>query len=60
MSTDREASGDGGSFEEKLRRLRLKIDLLPEAQRPHLVDLADAIARQQRRLENTAVHNDAN
>jgi hypothetical protein len=60
MSTDRESpNGDGGNFEEKLRRLRLKIDMLPEAQRPHLIELADVIAGQHRRLERVIHHHDA-
>lgn len=42
------------SFHERLRRLRLSIDLLPDAQRPHLVDLADTIARQHRQLQEGA------
>ena len=42
----------GESFEERLARLRLKIDSLPESHRPHLSELADAVARQHRRLQN--------
>ncbi|HUT92430.1 MAG TPA: hypothetical protein VMY37_23240 [Thermoguttaceae bacterium] len=41
----------GESFEEKLTRLRWKIDSLPEKQRPHLYALADAIERQRQRLQ---------
>jgi len=43
-------------FHERLRRLRLSIDLLPEPQRPHLFDLADTIARQHRQLQEGASH----
>ncbi len=39
-------------FEQKLGRLRTRIDRLPPEQRPHLYELADAIARQQRHLED--------
>ncbi len=34
----------------------MKIDLLPEAQRPHLIDLAETIARQHRQLQDKASH----
>jgi len=47
MCTDRESQPEAGeSFQQRLQRLRLKIDSLPEAQRPHLLDLAETIARQ--------------
>ncbi len=47
MFTDREARTEAGeSFQQRLQRLRIKIDLLPQTQRPHLVDLAETIARQ--------------
>jgi hypothetical protein len=39
------------TFEEKLTRLRARIDLLPPEQRPHLHNLADAISRQPRHSE---------
>jgi|GEM_PF-5513248 len=39
------------TFESKLAALRARIDRLPPQQRPHLYDLADAIARQRRELE---------
>jgi hypothetical protein len=44
----------GESFQQRLQRLRIKIDSLPEAQRPHLVDLAETIARQHRQLQAAA------
>jgi hypothetical protein len=53
MSVDRETPVLAAeSFHERLRQLRLKIDSLPEIQRPHLIDLAETIARQHRRLHN--------
>ena len=39
------------TFESKLAALRARIDRLPPEQRPHLYDLADAIARQRREME---------
>jgi hypothetical protein len=52
MSLDKAASVDApADFREKLHRLRIKIDSLPESQRPHLIELADTIARQHRQLE---------
>lgn len=52
MSTNKETrTGAGESFHEKLERLRIKIDSLPQAQRPHLIDLAETIARQHRHLQ---------
>jgi len=48
----REAQTEAGeSFQQRLQRLRIKIDSLPETQRPHLSDLADAIAKQHRQLQ---------
>ena len=47
----------GESFQQRLQRLRSKIDSLPQAQRPHLVDLAEAIARQHRQLQDRVTHN---
>ena len=47
MSTSKRTQTETGeSFHERLQRLRLTIDLLPETQRPHLHDLAETIARQ--------------
>ena len=40
----------GESFQQRLQRLRIKFDALPETQRHHLYELADAIAEQQRQL----------
>ncbi len=40
------------SFEQKLQRLRLKIDLLPLEHRPHLHELADTITEQHGRLRS--------
>jgi hypothetical protein len=58
MSTSREPQTEAGeTFQQKLRRLRLKIDSLPKTQRPHLVDLAQTIARQHRQLQNRVSHN---
>ena len=46
-------------FQQKLDRLRMKIDLLPEPHRPHLYELADTIAVQHRRIQNRKPHNHA-
>ena len=60
MSTRETQTEAGEGFQQRLQRLRLKIDSLPETQRPHLIDLADAIARQHRQLQHrTSHHNDA-
>ena len=60
MSTDRERqTGSDESFQQRLQRLRLQIDSLPETQRPHLVDLAETIARQHRQLQNRVSHEHA-
>ena len=57
MSTTGEAQTEAGqTFEERLQRLRLKIDALPEAQRPHLVELAETLARQRRDLHSRVSH----
>ncbi len=55
MSAETTPTGAGESFHERLERLRIKIDSLPESQRPHLYGLADSIARQHRRLEQKGV-----
>ena len=53
MSTSSEPQTEAGeSFQQRLQRLRIKIDLLPQTQRPHLADLAETIARQHRQLQN--------
>ena len=61
MSTGRDPRTEAGeSFHKRLQRLRIKIDSLPETQRPHLIDLAETIARQHRQLQNrTSHHHDA-
>jgi hypothetical protein len=41
------------AIEQKLSRLRMRIDRLPPEQRPHLVELADAIASHCRHLEES-------
>ena len=46
----------GESFEQRLGRLRLKIDSLPESQRPHLYELAEAIARQHQQWSSITPH----
>ena len=46
----------GESFQERLQRLRIKINSLPEPQRPHLYDLAESIARYQLQLQNRVSH----
>ncbi len=58
MSLDTErAAPKGEGLPERLQRLRIKIDALPESQRPHLIDLADEIARQHRRLHTRVSQN---
>ncbi len=47
---EHERPKDEETFQQKLERLRLKIDLLPAEQRPHLFELADVIGRQHRRM----------
>ena len=39
------------SFQQRLDRLRWKIDLLPAEQRPHLFELAEVVEQQYRRLQ---------
>ncbi len=50
MSQQRTPTGE--DFAQKLIRLRTRIDLLPPEQRPHLVELADAISRERRHLQD--------
>lgn len=57
MSEHERPKGDE-TFQQKLERLRLKIDLLPAEHRPHLYELADTIAGQRRRLRKRKSHND--
>jgi len=57
MSTRETQTEAGEGFQQRLQRLRLKIDSLPEMQRPHLIDLAETIARQHRQLQNRVSHN---
>ena len=46
----------GESFEQKLTRLRWKIDFLPEEQRPHLHALAEVVEKQHQRLKHLEPH----
>ena len=39
-------------FEQRLVRLRTRIDLFPAKQRPHLIELADAISREHLHLKD--------
>lgn len=39
------------AFQQKLAELRVRIDLLPESQRNHLYELADAIAERHQHLQ---------
>ena len=48
--SQKDTNGEG--FEQKLNRLRTRIDRLPPEQRPHLHELADAIARQHRHFQD--------
>ena len=50
----------GERFEQELARLRLKIDLLPQSQRPHLVELADVIEKHHRRTKRHERTTDVN
>jgi len=50
MSPEQTPTGEG--FEQKLSRLRTRIDLFPPEQQSHLRDLADAISREYRHLED--------
>ncbi len=40
----------GVGFEQRLKQLRLRIDLVPSKQQPHLYKLADAVQRQHQQL----------
>ena len=53
----REKPAAGADFDRRLQKLRLRFDLLPSEQRPHLCGLADAIEQQQRRSDNTELQN---
>jgi hypothetical protein len=55
MSQEKTPTGE--DFERKLIRLRTRIDLLPPEQRPHLDELADAISREHRHLEDRKLSN---
>ena len=52
---ERKNSPGSGRFEEKLAELRLRIDLLPEEQRPRLFELADVVEQQHRKLHHTTL-----
>jgi hypothetical protein len=52
-----ERTPPGEDFQQKLIRLRARIDLLPPEQRPHLYELADAILRKQCTLEDGKLSN---
>ncbi len=57
MSTDLEVrTQPRGDFGQRLERLRIRIESLPETQRPHLLDLAETIARQHEKLQDRAPH----
>lgn len=43
--------GKTDAFQQKLAELRVRIDLLPESQRNHLYELADAIAERHQHLQ---------
>jgi len=58
MSRD-EGKPAGESFEQKLDKLRMRIDLLPESQRPHLYELADTIKQQLPRTKKHERKDDA-
>ena len=50
MSEHERPKGDE-TFQQKLERLRRRLDLLPAEQRPHLLELADVVERQRRRMD---------
>lgn len=58
--SQREGPATPEGFEQKLERLRLKIDLLPAEQRSHLAALADTIKQQHRRTRKHEHPSDAN
>ena len=58
--SQREKTAPPEGFEQKLERLRMRIDLLPESQRSHLYALADTIKQQLRRTKRHEHANDAN
>ena len=49
---EQEKAPTGEDFHQKLVRLRTRIDLFPAEQRPHLIELADAISREHLHLED--------
>ena len=49
--SDQERPEADETFDERLQRLRLRIDLLPAKQRPRLFELADVIERHHRRAQ---------
>jgi hypothetical protein len=49
----------GEDFEQKISRLRRRIDLLPPQERSHLQELAETIAGQHRRLHGREPHRHA-
>ena len=57
MSRNKTPTGD--DFEQKLIRLRMRIDLLPPERRSHLVELADALFREHRHLEDRKLNHDS-
>ena len=50
----------GEDFEQKLERLRMRIDLLPESHRTHLYELADTIKQQHLETKKHDHQNGAN
>ncbi len=53
----REKPPAGVGLEQRLQKLRLRIDLLPSEQQPHLYELADAVEQQHRQLNNKDLRN---
>jgi hypothetical protein len=51
MFQEKTIGGEDEDFEQKLHRLRARIDLFPPEHKPHLVELADAIGRAHRKAE---------
>jgi hypothetical protein len=59
MNMSHEDTPAGEGFEQRLSRLRTRIDLLPPEQRPHLYELAETIAGQHRKLHDRKPPNHA-
>jgi hypothetical protein len=58
MSSSRKSQTKvGESLQQKLERLRIYIDAMSEAPRPHLIEFAEAIFGAHQQLQNKVTHN---